>query len=278
MKASLGYPLLHHPADPAFTAPEFMAEFARVAEQCGYDARQPHRAPDARRQVARRRWAPCPRSLRRPRGGRRRDDPVRLMTNLTVLPYRNPFLLAKSVASLDRVSERAGDPRGGHRLPQARVLRARRRLRGAQRPLRRGDRGVPLRVVGRERHLRRPPLHRPRQLACSRPRCRTRCPSGSAATPRSPVSGSRPWPRAGCPCGTRREFAATRRSPVLETLDDLETMLDDVRGAVREHRDPGPRRHVHEHGGRRARGRDLESGSSSGGPPGPGRSRGEPGT
>ncbi len=29
---------------------------------------------------------------------------VRLMTNLTVLPYRNPFLLAKAVASLDRVS------------------------------------------------------------------------------------------------------------------------------------------------------------------------------
>jgi probable F420-dependent oxidoreductase len=29
---------------------------------------------------------------------------LRLLTNLTVLPYRNPFLLAKSVASLDRLS------------------------------------------------------------------------------------------------------------------------------------------------------------------------------
>ena len=38
MKASLGYPLLHHPADAAFTTPEFMAEFARVAEECGYDS------------------------------------------------------------------------------------------------------------------------------------------------------------------------------------------------------------------------------------------------
>jgi probable F420-dependent oxidoreductase len=29
---------------------------------------------------------------------------LRLLTNLTVLPYRNPFLLAKSVATLDRLS------------------------------------------------------------------------------------------------------------------------------------------------------------------------------
>jgi probable F420-dependent oxidoreductase len=104
VKFSVGYPLLHHPADPAFTTPEFLAEFARVAEECGFDSVNltEHPMPGDR-------WLGA--------GGHHAIDPfvglafaaaatsrVRLLTNLTVLPYRNPFLLAKAVASLDRVS------------------------------------------------------------------------------------------------------------------------------------------------------------------------------
>lgn len=104
MKFSIGYPLLHHPADPAFSTPGFVADFARTAEACGFDAVNltEHPMPgDA--------WLAA--------GGHHALDPfvglavaaavttrVRLMTNLVVLPYRNPFLLAKAVASLDRVS------------------------------------------------------------------------------------------------------------------------------------------------------------------------------
>ena len=36
---------------------------------------------------------------------RGRHERIGLLTNLTVVPYRNPFLLAKAVASLDRVAD-----------------------------------------------------------------------------------------------------------------------------------------------------------------------------
>ncbi len=104
MKFSVGYPLLRHPADPAFTTPEFLAEFARVAEECGFDSVNLTEHP-------------MPSDTWLGAGGHHALDPfvglavaaaattrVRLMTNLVVLPYRNPFLLAKAVASLDRVS------------------------------------------------------------------------------------------------------------------------------------------------------------------------------
>jgi probable F420-dependent oxidoreductase len=104
MKFSLGYPLLHHPADDAFSSPDFLAEFARVAEEHGYDSVNLTEHP-----IPGDRWLGA--------GGHHALDPfvglafaaaathhIRLLTNLTVLPYRNPFLLAKSVASLDRVS------------------------------------------------------------------------------------------------------------------------------------------------------------------------------
>ena len=104
MKFSIGYPLLGHPSDPAFVDPAFLAEFARVAEECGYDSvnTTEHPMPGDK-------WLGA--------GGHHALDPfvglafaaavttrLRLLTNLTVLPYRNPFLLAKTVASLDRVS------------------------------------------------------------------------------------------------------------------------------------------------------------------------------
>jgi probable F420-dependent oxidoreductase len=93
-----------HPMDPAFASGEFVGRFARAAEQAGFDAfyltEHPIPGDD---------WLAT--------GGHDALDPfvglafaaastrsLRVLTNLTVLPYRNPFLLAKSVATLDRLS------------------------------------------------------------------------------------------------------------------------------------------------------------------------------
>src|SRR5436309_3313880 len=36
MKFSVGYPLAHNPRDDALMTAEFLGDFARVAEECGY--------------------------------------------------------------------------------------------------------------------------------------------------------------------------------------------------------------------------------------------------
>ena len=94
----------HHPLNEAFVTAEFQREFAQAAEQAGFGAvfftEHPIPGDD---------WLAT--------GGHDALDPfvalafvaqattrIRLLTNLTVLPYRNPFLLAKTVATLDRLS------------------------------------------------------------------------------------------------------------------------------------------------------------------------------
>ncbi len=104
MEFSIGFPSPHHPVNLEFATPDFLTEFARTAEQSGFGAVffTEHPMPSDR-------WLAA--------GGHDALDPfvglgfvaaasrsLRLLTNLTVLPYRNPFLLAKSVASLDRLS------------------------------------------------------------------------------------------------------------------------------------------------------------------------------
>jgi probable F420-dependent oxidoreductase len=94
----------HHPMGPAFADADFIGAFARRAETAGFDAlyftEHPIPGDD---------WLAS--------GGHDALDPfvalsfaaavttrLHLLTNLTVLPYRNPFLLAKTVATLDRLS------------------------------------------------------------------------------------------------------------------------------------------------------------------------------
>jgi probable F420-dependent oxidoreductase len=87
-----------------FAAPDALAELARAAEAAGFDAVSvtDHPFPPAR-------WVAA--------GGHHSLDPfvalsfaaaatarVRLLTHVLVLPYRNPFLVAKAAASLDRLS------------------------------------------------------------------------------------------------------------------------------------------------------------------------------
>lgn len=94
----------HHPVDPEFFSGPFLTKLGRTAEAAGFDAvfftEHPMPSDD---------WLKS--------GGHDALDPfvalayvaastttLRLFTNLTVLPYRNPFLLAKSVATLDLAS------------------------------------------------------------------------------------------------------------------------------------------------------------------------------
>jgi len=95
---------MRHPISAAFLTGDAIAAVARAAEDAGFESvwLTEHPAPPDR-------WLNG--------GGHDSLDPfvalsfaaaattkLRLLTNLTVLPYRNPFLLAKAVATLDRLS------------------------------------------------------------------------------------------------------------------------------------------------------------------------------
>ena len=100
----LEYPILSEADGGAWVDPENIAEFARVAEASGLDglAFTDHPAPSKK-------WLE--------RGGHETFDPfvalgylaaatsrLRLMTFLAVVPYRNPFLTAKSMTAVDVLS------------------------------------------------------------------------------------------------------------------------------------------------------------------------------
>ncbi|HVX21715.1 MAG TPA: LLM class F420-dependent oxidoreductase [Acidimicrobiales bacterium] len=104
MRFAYGLPYLTAPPDPELCTADGLTALARAAEAAGFAAvhLSEHPAPA-------RSW--------REAGGHDAMDPfvtlglvagvtsrLRLMTGLTVVPYRNPFLLAKAVATLDRLS------------------------------------------------------------------------------------------------------------------------------------------------------------------------------
>jgi probable F420-dependent oxidoreductase len=104
MRFTLEYPSELPCAPDSFLRPEVIRRIALAAEACGFDAvaLSEHPAPSVK-------W--------RRRGGHDTLDPIaalgfmagvtshlRLMTNLYVLPYRNPYLAAKALTSLDLVS------------------------------------------------------------------------------------------------------------------------------------------------------------------------------
>lgn len=93
-----------HPLNPEFLTQEAVAEVSQAAEEAGFEAVAVTEHP-------------MPNDAWLEAGGHNALDPfvalsfaaaatkrLRLLTNLTVVPYRNPFMLAKAAASLDRLS------------------------------------------------------------------------------------------------------------------------------------------------------------------------------
>jgi probable F420-dependent oxidoreductase len=104
MRFSLGLPTDRVDKGAEFGSGAAVMELARAAEQLGFDAVFVTEHP-----IPEKHWMDS--------GGHHALDPfvalafaaaattrLRLLTNLCVVPYRNPFLLAKSVASLDALS------------------------------------------------------------------------------------------------------------------------------------------------------------------------------
>ena len=104
MKISLGLPTQRVDQLEEFVTGEAVAQMSRTAESAGFDAVFVTEHPFPEKS-----WMDT--------GGHHALDPfvalsfaaaatsrIRLQTHLCVLPYRNPFLTAKSVASLDRLS------------------------------------------------------------------------------------------------------------------------------------------------------------------------------
>lgn len=105
MKHWFTYPLVTHPYNPEFMSRHGVIRLAQAAEAAGFDAMgfTDHPAPSHK-------WLNA--------GGHDALDPfvalavaaatterLRLIPNIVVLPYRNPFIVAKAAASLDLLSE-----------------------------------------------------------------------------------------------------------------------------------------------------------------------------
>jgi probable F420-dependent oxidoreductase len=105
VRFSVTYPLVAHPYDPEFLDKRNIIRFAQAAEAAGFDALgfTDHPAPSQK-------WLDG--------GGHDALDPfaalafcaavterIRLMPNIIVLPYRNPFVLAKAIATVDVLSD-----------------------------------------------------------------------------------------------------------------------------------------------------------------------------
>ncbi len=104
MRFALSLPFMMHPMIPEFLTQEAVARVARAAESAGFEAVAVTEHP-------------IPHDPWLAGGGHDALDPfvalafaaaatreLRVLTNLTVVPYRNPFMLAKAAASLDRLS------------------------------------------------------------------------------------------------------------------------------------------------------------------------------
>ncbi|MGH9096077.1 MAG: LLM class F420-dependent oxidoreductase, partial [Acidimicrobiales bacterium] len=104
MRFSVTYPLITHPYSPELMSREGVLRFAKTAERVGFDGIGFTDHP-----------APTDRWLRA--GGHDALDPfaaltfcaavtdtIRLIPNITVLPYRHPLIVAKLVATIDLLS------------------------------------------------------------------------------------------------------------------------------------------------------------------------------
>ena len=128
---------------------------------------------------------------------------IRLLTYLAVLPYRNPLLRREGGGHGRPALERTLRPRRGGRLPEVGVPGARRRLRRAQRAVRRGPRRDPAPLGRRAVHLRGPPLQRTRRDRAA--------PSGTGPDPDLDRGQQRACPATGGRSGPGLDAAHERR-------------------------------------------------------------------
>ena len=104
MRHWVTYPLVTHPSNPELVTKDAISRFARTAEEAGFDGIgfTDHPAPSDK-------WLKA--------GGPDALDPfaalsfvaaiterLHLIPNIVVLPYRNPFVVAKTVATIDALS------------------------------------------------------------------------------------------------------------------------------------------------------------------------------
>ncbi|WP_420639571.1 LLM class F420-dependent oxidoreductase [Candidatus Poriferisocius sp.] len=104
MKFAVTYPMVGHPWDPKLITKQGLAAFARTAEESGFHGMgfTDH---------------PCPTDRWLKAGGHDALDPfaalafcaaitdrIKLIPNIVVVPYRNPFIMAKSIATVDVLS------------------------------------------------------------------------------------------------------------------------------------------------------------------------------
>lgn len=225
MKHWITYPLIRHPYDPAFVTKEAVVRFAQAAEAAGFDGIgfTDHPAPSHR-------WLQA--------GGHDALDPfvalafiaavtdrLLLIPNIVVLPYRNPFIVAKAIATIDALSggrfvlaTATGYQRGEYRAlgvdyDERNVLfdEALEVLRGVWTTDEFAYEGTHFTASG--------------QTVNPKP---TRVPiwiGGNSQMARARVAtagdGWNPFPAPAA-------LARTAKTPVLETVDDLARMLDDL--------------------------------------------------
>ncbi|HZU80355.1 MAG TPA: LLM class F420-dependent oxidoreductase, partial [Acidimicrobiales bacterium] len=98
------YPLISHPYNPEFVTGEGLTRVARAAEEAGFSgiAFTDHPAPSHKWLTAGGHDALDPFAALSFVAGVTRE--LRLIPNIVVLPYRNPFLVAKASATIDTLS------------------------------------------------------------------------------------------------------------------------------------------------------------------------------
>jgi probable F420-dependent oxidoreductase len=245
--------MVHRPYAPELVTGEGVLAFARAAEAAGFDGVgfTDHPAPSDR-------WLNA--------GGHDALDPfaalafvaaaterVRLIPNILVLPYRNPFIVAKAIATIDMLS-------GGRFTANVATgyLKSEYRALGVDFDERNDlfDEALDvLRGVWTTDDFRYEGRHFSASGQSANPKPTAPIPvwiGGNSKLSRRRVARKADgW----CPFPTTPEMAATTKTPPLETVDDLQRMLDELWGWVEEAgRDPGTI--------------DVAFGASAGGDPG----------
>ena len=237
MRFSVTYPLAAGRCSAEFTTRRGLIEFVRAAEEAGFDGIgfTDHPAPTHRWMAA---------------GGHDALDPfaalaftaavterLLLIPNVVVLPYRNPFLVAKSVATIDALS-------GGRFVLAVGTgyLKGEYRALGVHFDERNElfDEAIEvMRGVWTTDDFRHEGRHFTAHGQTANPKPASRVPiwvgGNSRLSRRRAATVGDGW----VPFPAPRGLASTARTPALETVDDLRTMLDDLwRQAEAAGRDP----------------------------------------